>query len=76
MLLGALALAPRLELQEGGSLRHGGPAGDHEIALGFRDLGEDLLDFLGVGVGVLDGGAFRRLDDADEKALVLGRCQL
>ena len=55
LLLGAGALIPRLELQECGSLRHGGPAGDHEIALGFRNLGEDLLELLGVAVGVLDG---------------------
>lgn len=66
-LLGSLPLAPRLELQKGRSLRDRGPAGNHEIALGLRDLREDLLELLGVGVCIFDGGAFRGLDDAYEE---------
>ena len=60
LLLLRVALVPRLEAQERDALRHGGTAGDHEIALGLRDLGEDLLELLGVAVGVLDGRAFGR----------------
>ena len=39
----------------------------------FLDLLGDLLEFLGLGVGVLERGARRRLDDCVDDALVLAR---
>ena len=58
------------------ALRDGGIAGDREHAVGLRHLQRDLLELLGVGVAVFDGGALGPAEHGEDVALVLDRREL
>ena len=76
LLLRALTLVPRLDAQNDAALRDGRIAGDHEHAIRLRHGERNLLELLGVGVGVFDGGAFRAAEHGDDVALILDRGEL
>ena len=71
LLLAALALVPRHELDERDAVLGLPEAGDDEVALGLGDLAVDLLELLGVLVDVVAGRAGRTGERANDRALVL-----
>ena len=76
---GPLAVGPGLQVDDAGS-RVRAAAFGQDLVTGqrgdggdFLDLLGDLLELLGLGVGVLERGARRRLEDGVDDALVLAR---
>ena len=66
---GTLALVPGLDHHAG---KAGGRMGQLEGELGLRHAEIDPVDRRGIAAGLVEGGIGRRIDDAENDALVLG----